>query len=261
MEQELLHIESQIDKSLLKRRFESAVSTYCAHAKVQQDMAVRLVELAKKHLPVEQGRILEFGCGTGLLTQQIIQHFSVADYTINDLVDNVSRVVCDILNDNVAIQRFIAGDVECADFQGALNSIWSGATIQWISQIELFFNKLSQLLKTDGYLVVSSFGPDNYHEIKYTTGNGISYKTKEHLIAAASKDFDLIAFEEWHEQLWFSKPIDVLKHMRSTGVNGISPCSWTKRKMSDFCELYQQFAELNGYPLTYHPYLMIFKKK
>lgn len=261
MKQELLQVEPRIDKLLLKKRFESAVSTYCAHAKVQQQMAVRLVELATLHLAGKQNRVLEFGCGTGLLTQQIVSHFSVSDYVINDLVDQVSEVVRNILKDKVANHQFIAGDAECGDFPGSLDSIWSGATIQWIGQIEPFFNKLFHLLMPGGYLIVSSFGPDNYREIKATTGYGINYMTKGQLISAASSGFELIAFEEWHKQLWFAKPLEVLKHMRNTGVNGVTPCSWSKGKMNEFCDLYSQFIEIEGCPLTYHPYLMIFKKK
>ncbi|WP_439182602.1 malonyl-ACP O-methyltransferase BioC [Carboxylicivirga taeanensis] len=260
MVEELLELKPQIDKVLLKKRFESAASTYCAHAKVQQHMAVRLVEMAQMYLPIKQERLMEFGCGTGLLTQQIIKYFSVGDYVINDLVDRVSGLVHTILKNRVAKQQFIAGDVECLDLPDALDSIWSGATIQWINQLQPFFYKLSQHLKPGAYLLVSSFGPNNYKEIKATTGNGIAYKTKEQLISAASSGFELMAFEEWHEQLWFSTPLEVLKHMRSTGVNGVSACSWTKGRMSTFCNSYSQLAQSDGYPLTYHPYLMVFKK-
>ncbi|MBS2211904.1 malonyl-ACP O-methyltransferase BioC [Carboxylicivirga mesophila] len=258
---ELLQVELRIDKVLLKKRFESAVSTYCAHAKVQHEMALRLVDMARNFLPAKQERVLEFGCGTGLLTRQLLQHFSVIDYTSNDLVNNVEGGIQRMLKGNVVRQQFIAGDAECTKFPEDLNSIWSGATIQWINQIEPFLHKLSDLLKPKGFLVMSSFGPDNYREIKATTGNGINYKTKEQIISAASNYFEMIDFKEWHEHLWFKRPVDVLKHMRNTGVNGVSACSWNKRKLNEYCEAYGQFVELKGYPLSYHPYLMIFKKK
>ncbi|WP_430811233.1 MULTISPECIES: malonyl-ACP O-methyltransferase BioC [unclassified Carboxylicivirga] len=260
MIKEILKVTPPIDKNLLKKRFGAASSTYGEHAKVQQRMAVRLVEMAQMYLSAKQGRVLEFGCGTGLLTQQIIKHFSVGHYVINDLVGDVSGLVHTILKNRVTKQQFIAGDVECLDLPDALDSIWSGATIQWINQLQPFFYKLSQHLKPGAYLLVSSFGPNNYKEIKATTGNGIAYETKEQLISAASSGFELIAFEEWQEQLWFNSPLEVLKHMRSTGVNGVSACSWTKGKMNAFCNSYSQWAQSDGYPLTYHPYLMVFKK-
>ncbi|MCT4587197.1 MAG: malonyl-ACP O-methyltransferase BioC [Carboxylicivirga sp.] len=253
--------KQEVNKCLLKKRFRSAQSTYNAHAKVQQDMAVRLANLAQAHVPASQKKLLEFGCGTGLLTNEIMKCFEVDTYTYNDLVDDADQSILPLIDAQVQQTRFIAGDVEQIEFPAGQDSIWSGATIQWIDHLGNFFQKLHSALNEGGYLVLSSFGPDNYQEIKCLTGNGITYKTKEQIRELAAPYFELVAFEEWQHNMWFKSPMEVLKHMRYTGVNSVSHCRWSKGQMQAFMADYDQFLQLEGYPLTYHPYLMIFKKK
>ncbi|WP_430814799.1 malonyl-ACP O-methyltransferase BioC [Carboxylicivirga sp. RSCT41] len=250
-----------VDKALLKKRFGSAITTYDAHADVQRQMAIKLVKMAKPVLSHQQPDVLELGCGTGLLTEQIVKEFALNNYVGNDLVDEVSHLNRSILGNRIRHYDFIAGDAEMLEFPKMQDSIWSGATIQWITQLPRFFGKLSSVVKTGGYLVLSSFGPDNYHEIKSITGNGIDYQVKEQICTAAAGHFELVAFQEWQERMWFDKPADVLRHMRYTGVNSVTHCQWSKGAMQAFNLAYEAFAQTNAYPLTYHPYLMIFKKK
>ena len=250
-----------VDKALLKKRFGSAITTYNAHADVQRHMAKKLADMAKQVLPHQQPNILEIGCGTGLLTEEIVKGFSISSYVGNDLVDDVSAANQSILGNRIQHHDFIAGDAEIVEFPKMQDSIWSGATIQWVTQLPDFFDKLSGCIKPEGYLVLSSFGPDNYREIKAITGNGINYEDKEAICEAAAHCFELMAFQEWQERMWFEKPTDVLRHMRYTGVNSVTHCQWSKGAMQAFNLAYEEIAQTKGYPLTYHPYLMIFKKK
>ncbi len=250
-----------VDKHLLKQRFQAAVSTYNTHAVVQQDMAIRLVDLAREWLPTAHKKVLEIGCGTGLLTQELIKYFKVDNYLFNDLVDNAEAGLIPILKDKVQQYKFIGGDAEQIAFPDEVDCICSGATIQWVNKLAGFFQKLSRSLNDHGYMLLSSFGPENYREIRQLTGNGIDYKNKEQIIAAATPEFELLAFDEWQQTIWFENPVQVLKHMRYTGVNSVSHCRWSKGQMKAFSAAYEAYAQLEGYPLTYHPYLMIFKKK
>ncbi len=253
--------QMEIDKVLLKQRFESATNSYDAHATVQQSMACKLVELSRKYLPGDQLKVLEIGCGTGLLTRQIIRNFHISDYVVNDLVDNVKHNIETILKNKVDHPSFIAGDAELQMFPGLMSSIWSGATIQWVTDLTAFFARMSALLIPNGFMVLSSFGPNNYAEIKAITGRGIDYPSNDQVIHFASDHFELVTMHEWQEQLWFKSPREILMHMRNTGVNGVSRCGWNKGSLKNFTDAYHQFAQFDRFPMTYHPYLMIFKKK
>ena len=73
--------------------------------------------------------------------------------------------------------------------------------------------------------------------------------------------FEVIKAKETTEELLFNSPVEVLKHMRLTGVNAISESSWTKRDLNKFCKSYENFMQNNKYILTYNPYYIVLKKK
>ena len=70
---------------LLVSRFARAIATYEAQATVQREAAERLAELMGRHFHVLGPRILEVGCGTGLLTRRLLARFAPAELVANDL--------------------------------------------------------------------------------------------------------------------------------------------------------------------------------
>ncbi|WP_154399134.1 methyltransferase domain-containing protein, partial [Bordetella pertussis] len=67
------------------QRFDRAAARYETHAEVQRHAAEQLAErIAALPLPAEP-RILEIGCGTGLLTRALARRLGRADWTITDI--------------------------------------------------------------------------------------------------------------------------------------------------------------------------------
>ncbi len=255
-------IKQAIDKTLLQKRFCQASSTYDQHALVQQNMAKKLVSMAKQILPGRQECALELGCGTGLLTKEIQNYFKYDRYTANDLVckveSNIKNIVAAKQDCNF---NFIQGDAEQIRINQKQDVIWSGATIQWIQDLDMFFSKISQSLKTNGYFMLSSFDTDNFKEIKTLTGKGIDYLSMQDVILKASSFFKITDQQSWFEKLYFNNPIDVLKHMRFTGVNALTSARWNKSDLENFTNGYQSFKTTKGFPLTYNPFILILKKR
>lgn len=250
-----------IDKHLLHQRFAAAKASYNQHAVVQKEMAQRLCALAQKHLPSAQERLLEIGCGTGLLTQEVMQHFHVCEYFGNDLVESIQEDIRKIAEGKTQRFAFIGGDVEKARIPTELSSVWSGATMQWMTDLPRFFQQLHSALRPSGMLVLSSFGGENFREIKHCSNKGIDYPSFPEIQAMTTGLFQLIEFEEWQEQLCFDNPQEVLRHMQHTGVNGLTRQAWTPPMHRQFVAKYQALKTEKGFPITYHPYLMIFQKK
>ena len=250
-----------INKDLLQKRFRCAAKTYDTHALVQKNMAKALVDMAQKVIPNNQKRVLELGCGTGLLTREVLSRFTCENYMANDLVTEVEEGLSAILNGKVTNFSFKAEDAEAMDFPDRLDVVWSGATIQWIDDLDTFFKRLGAALNIEGKVVMSSFDIDNYKEVKAITGKGIDYKTMEQVLAFASKYFTVLDCKSWRQQLWFQSPRDVLKHMRFTGVNAVSNTKWGKADLERFNVDYEMFRQEKGYPLTYHPFVFVLQKK
>ncbi len=251
-----------MDKVLIARRFEQAKETYQSHATVQFQMAEQLVAMAANYLPKHLEKVFELGCGTGFLTEAMLNHFAINTYCANDLVSDVKSTIGSIVEKYQSCEfSFLEGDMEKILFPEKLSMICSGAAIQWIKDLPVFFKKAYEALSTKGFLVVSTFGPNNYSQIKKLTGCGIEYTDAMELMQMASDYFKVVDFKEWHQPLYFDTPLEVLKHMRLTGVNGVSPCKWTKKNMRDFIQNYEYFRCEQGYPLTYHPLLLILQKR
>jgi hypothetical protein len=62
-------------------------------------------------------------------------------------------------------------------------------------------------------------------------------------------------------QLRFPTPLDVLRHLKNTGVNRSHAQFWTPGQLKRFTEQYSQFQLEDGsYPLTYHPIYFCIQK-
>lgn len=69
--------------------------------------------------------------------------------------------------------------------------------------------------------------------------------------------------EEEEVTLWFPSPIEVLRHLKETGVTGTEKQMWSRQRLARFTDSYQrQFGTATGQvPLTYHPIYLILKKE
>ena len=118
------------------------------------------------------------------------------------------------------------------------------------------------LLNPDGYLVFSTFGPDNYREIREVNGKGLNYLSFGKHIKLLSEKFDIVWSERETITRHFATPLGVLSHMKQTGVNGIPGKAWTKSDLRKFEEDYQDLFGIDlGVPLTYQPLYFIAKPK
>lgn len=134
--------------------------------------------------------------------------------------------------------------------------------MQWISEIEPLMQKLKSALNPGGVLAFTTFGEQNYKEIKDTTGLALNYLKTDTLIQLYEKFFSIEYMEEKTETLLFDTPMDVLKHIKDSGTNGIHTINWTVKKLKDFEKFYSlKFNQNDKVKLTYNPIYVILKHK
>ena len=248
-----------LDKNLVRSRFRRSVESYDHAAEVQRLMAEELLELfrlatGERDFP----RILELGCGSGILTDRIEQSFDYGKLYLLDLVEEWSR-----FHRNRERAEFIAGDVERIPLPGSLDLILSNAVIQWMSDLPALLKKLAGALNPGGLLAVPTFGPENLYEIADLTGSGLRYLDPGRLQQLFSREFDLIGFRQELLKPRFDTPLAVLKHLKATGVTATGgPLRWTRKRLEEFSAGYRRFQLGDGkFPLTYHPITLIARKK
>ncbi|GAA4840890.1 malonyl-ACP O-methyltransferase BioC [Algivirga pacifica] len=251
-------ITQHINKPLVAQKFEASMKTYVKEASVQQNIAHTLFRLLDK-VPFTSERILEIGCGTGFLSKKI----STLPYRtlyLNDLVPAAVSYCQHIYQDALPLPGDIEQEVTLPEH---LDLILSSSALQWIEDLPTFLQKIHTQLKTGGTFAFSTFGPMNMQEIKTLTGKGLHYWDMEGLTALLETEFEICLAQEEILSKTFSNPIEVLKHIKKTGVGGTANERWGKQDLLHFQEEYnRQFKNKNQEViLTYHPIYIIVKKK
>ena len=252
------------DKEIIQNRFAGNFESYNRLAIVQRQVAARLGCLIQKTKKQDFNRILEIGCGTGFLTQEILSNYSVKEYVLNDLADSAFNEVQKYTgNLNYGDFNFISGDAEETIFPDQLDAVFSASSIQWFQNIERFLKKMHALLNKNGIIAISTFGKNNFKEIKTTLNVGLKYKSLSELCNLISPDYTIIHAEEWTQEESFQGPHEVLKHMKLTGVNGVSKNPFTKGTLQQFDEKYRNLYSDKDkcVLLSFHPIIIIAKKK
>lgn len=225
---------------------------YDENAFVQRITAEKLVSsLSQKKFD----KILEIGCGTGILTKQIEQNLVFQKYFANDIVEKSKNYIDGIISKNT----FVCGNAQKIKLPHKVDLIISNAVFQWFENLDKVLEYYSSLLKIDGIIAFSTFSPENFLEIREVTGLTLNYKNIDELKEIVEKNFEIIHIEKFAYKMNFSTPLQILAHMKNTGVNSLTEKHWGIKNVKEFCDKYREkFPELS---LTYAPIIVVAKKK
>ena len=282
-------MNSPADKELIRQRFAAGFRRYDRLARVQQRICDQLAqriatlcvsfgpssELPGQTLPwtasaggfagrkrLSQFRCLEIGVGTGFLTRRLVPLFPNARWYLNDLSPAAESFVAKYVAGNTI--EYCWGDAETIVLPTRLDLLASASTVQWFDDLPAFVARAASALRAGGVLAVSTFGRDNFREIRATTGEGLFYYTRSELeTMLASCGFRLLHSDEYAETLHFDTPADVLRHIRATGVNSLRRVHWGRQQLADFDAAYRrEFSTTDGrVVLTYHPILLLGQRR
>lgn len=255
-----------MDKRLIAERFARARDTYGQEARVQQQVAEKMLRLLKEHTDGRTfRRIAEFGCGTGSYSRLLHTAYHPDSLLLNDLCAPMEECVADLTCRPEV--RFLAADAESPDFIEAAKGcdlLTSCSTLQWFVRPADFFRHCHDALPPQGVLAFSTFGTENLREIRRLTGHGLTYLSLpelENLLHEAG--FHLLHAEEEQATLTFARPMDVLHHLKQTGVTGTEKKMWTRSRLQAFCQTYARLFACDGgeVTLTYHPIYLVTQKR
>ena len=242
----------QINQKLIKKQFEKSFSSYNQNAIVQKIMAERLVQNLSS-IKTEFNSVLELGCGTGILTKELVKNINFKAYYANDLVEKSKKYVAEIIPNS----EFFCGNALKIKSKKKQDLIISNAMFQWFNNLNNICSHCKKQLNSDGFLAFSTFSDKNFKEIRDLTGISLEYKTFEEIKKIVNENFEIIHAEEFEHTLKFNNPLELLAHMKNTGVNSLTAQHWSFKEVKEFCDKYKEkYPEIT---LTYSPVIVVCK--
>ncbi|MDR1327211.1 MAG: methyltransferase domain-containing protein [Heliobacteriaceae bacterium] len=238
----------QVNPKIVKKQFEKSMDKYNENAVVQRLMAQKLVSALAK-IRANSPVVLEIGAGTGVLTEELVKNITYQNYFANDLSEKskkyLDKIFTPLVKGGQGGFTFIAGNAQKIKLPKS-DLIIANAVFQWFSDLEKITDHCAKFLNPGGILAFTTFSPDNFKEIRELTGLALEYDTLDKI------NLEILHKEEFQHQLTFNNPLEILAHMKNTGVNSLT--RWTFRDVKDFCE------RCKTNTLTYSPVIVIAKR-
>ncbi len=147
--------------------FSSAAHQYDLYATVQRKAANRLVEFIQPFARFVDGPVLEFGCGTGFITERTAKLWPHLPREVTDISETMLEVcqakLANKLPEHTVFRTLDIQDLSAPSHYGL---ILSGLTVQWISDLPTTLKSLGQSLKPGGLIAVSYFNNKSFPQWK-----------------------------------------------------------------------------------------------
>jgi malonyl-CoA O-methyltransferase len=150
-----------IDKQKVVESFDRAAITYDQWATIQKNIGDNLLERLQ-WLKLQPEQILEVGTGTGRLSRVLAQEYKNANVYAIDISSNMLTEAA-----KLSKQHFICADAaQLPIADNSIDVLVSNLMLQWCEDINSVIQEFARVLKPDGALLFSSFGPDTLKELR-----------------------------------------------------------------------------------------------
>lgn len=155
-----------LDARAIRRAFSRAADDYRDHARVQAEVADRLLERLDG-LRFDPATVLDLGCGPGVQARALSQRFGSARVVAMDWALPMLRQAG--ARRGRWRKRFerVAGDAGALPLaESSVDLLYSNLMLQWCEDLPALLNAFRRVLKPGGLMLVSTFGPDTLTELR-----------------------------------------------------------------------------------------------
>jgi malonyl-CoA O-methyltransferase len=238
--------------------FNRAAETYPAVSRLQAEIGERLLGRLD-WLKIAPGLILDVGSGCGRLSRALSERYPQATVHGFDLALDMARQARD---------RLPAGNFVCADAarlplpDARADLLVSNLMLQWCSDYPAVFAEFARLLKPDGILLFTTFGPDTLRELRASWAEvdalpHVSRFTDMHHLGDALLGAGLrhpVVDADWIKE-YYPDPLAVMRHLKAMGAGnaatGRSRGLLGKNRLRRVIEAYENYREPAGLPATF----------
>jgi malonyl-CoA O-methyltransferase len=161
---------NDLNKELVRKHFNRHAFEYDRFSEVQSIMADRLIMLLREQYPDSTfNNILELGCGTGILTEKLLNLFPGARITAVDISPAMINKTKEKLVNRTDSVTYLTGDAELM-YPTILTGerfdlVISNAVFQWFTQPKATIQAYVNHLFNRGVLAFATFGPRTFFEL------------------------------------------------------------------------------------------------
>ena len=144
--------------SQIKSAFNKASNQYDDCAFLQKEIAQRLNQKLEV-ISTQPKTVLDLGAGTGLLSKHLIKRFTNAQLISLDFAQFS-------LQKNPAKHKLCADAHQLPLADNSMDIVVSNLMLQWCAKPKQLFAEIHRVLKNNGLVLFSTFGPDTLKELK-----------------------------------------------------------------------------------------------
>ncbi len=168
-------IYTTIQKKIIAN-FSQQASHYDIYSQVQREAANQLaVYLSSWGENLIEGPLLEIGCGTGLMTIQVVKHFQERQMIISDISDKMLTFCQSQIQAQLGFIpnhiQFALVDGETFEQKESYALIISSFALQWFVELKSVIIRILNSLKTNGVFIFSLPTCDSFPEWKEMCSN------------------------------------------------------------------------------------------
>jgi malonyl-CoA O-methyltransferase len=239
--------------SSVRSAFNKASGQYDEHAFLQKEIATRL-DAKLDVISGESSVILDLGAGTGLLSKQLSKRFPDSQLICLDFAQAS-------LNYNPSSNKICADAYQLPLADNSVDMVISSLMMQWCPDLKQLFSEIHRVLKNNGLILFSTFGPDTLKELKKSwlvvdSDTHVNTFTDMHDIGdqMLGAGFQSPVMEMETLTLTYQTVMDLLRDLKAIGAQTVSTRSKSlmgKNKFQLMIKMYESYRKDGKLPATY----------
>ncbi len=212
------------DKAAVEYSFGKAAVLYDRYADHHRIIADRLMDFV--HTDTDTGSILEIGCGTGILTEKLLDRFPASNVTALDISHGMVDRCRLKLNVSERLSFLVTDAEEYCRRGNRYDLVVSSCSLQWIHDRKGFVESISAMLPVGGRCLMAIPVRGMLHELVESCIRGarsvmrqLDLDTGEEWISRfEDSGFDILSSSVESVSCVYDHPLEVLKAIRGIGA-------------------------------------------
>jgi malonyl-CoA O-methyltransferase len=253
-------INPDAEKKSIRRHFDAGATQYEKAAVLQREVCHDMVQRLDV-VTLQPKVILDAGCGTGRGVQALMKRYRDAQVIALD----VSPAMLQQTRKKSGWWRkplLLCADAEALPLaDSSVDLVFSSLMLQWCD-VEKIFAEFHRVLRPNGLLMFSTFGPDTLKELRQCWAQ---IDNREHVnrfidmhilgdmllhsgFASPVMDMDMMS-------LTYNQALDVMRDLKTIGANTLRQRQFkgltTRSSLQKVCNAYEQFRRDGALPASF----------